>query len=154
MVLYGQMSREQSFHANQLYRAQLHNRVPNQAIENNAIYTAIAMLETQYSPHKSVAFPVRLESITPVEEPQARIPLGILAMKIVLLDQDFNDKQPQPFQAIVQDGLWHVNDAIPVDEAGTNPVTLGYFLVALPNDPEMHKFTDNDGKPDPRSISY
>jgi len=60
----------------------------------------------------------------------------------------------QPFEAIVQEGMWHVNNPIPVSEFNVKPVKIGYFLIAMPDDPQISKFIDTDDKNDPRSIPF
>ena len=155
MVLYGQMSLEQSFQDNEFYREQHKYRVPNRAIRDNAIFTALAPVEGLYLPYKSITFPVRVESVISVEEPQSQNPIGTVAMNMVLLDQDFRPRNIQPFEAIAQDGIWQVNEAIPVDddETGLN-VRMGYFLLDLPDDPQMRKLTNDNDEPDPHSIIF
>lgn len=148
------MSHEQSFpEGTSLYFDQQRNRVANSALQEHAIYTAFAKINDRTSDHTSVAFPVQIEHIQHVDEPQYKNSLGALAVHIILLDEDLTPMISKPFEAVVKEGMWHVNDPIPVSERNVEPVKVGYFLVAMPNDPQMSNFIDSDDKNDPRSIS-
>jgi len=149
------MSREQSFpDETSLYFDQQRNRVRNSALRDHAIYTAFAKIDDQTSDRTSVAFPVQIEQVRDVDEPQYEHSLGAIALNIILLDEDLHPMISRPYEAVVQEGIWHVNDPIPVSIFNVKPVKVGYFLVAMPDDPEMRKFIDNDDKSDPRGISF
>jgi len=149
------MSREQSFPEDTaLYFDQQRNRVRNSALREHTIYTAFAKIDDRTSDHTSVTFPVQVEHIQPVDEPQRKTFMGTIAIHMVLLDEDLTPMISQPFEAVVQEGMWHVNTPIPVSEFNVKPVKLGYFLIAMPDDPQMSKFIDTDDKNDPRSIPF
>lgn len=131
------MSAEFSFQLEDLFNNQQRNRVRNNAIRNGAIYTAFSKLQALYSPHEALAFPVRLESVPLFTDPQRRKPMARLAVNMVLLDEDFQPKNTQPLQALIEDGIWNVDQPIPVDEVGTKPIDSGYFLLSMPNDPSI-----------------
>jgi hypothetical protein len=141
------MSSEQSFQANdKLYFDQQRNRVRMDELRENAIYTAIARIKDRDATDMSVTFPVLVESLSHVDEPQFENSLGALAISIVLLDEDFRRKKMLPFEAVVHDDVWQVYTPIPIAESGTTAAYIGYFLRAMPDDPEISKFVDNDGK--------
>jgi len=130
------MAREQSFQTDdKLYFEQQRNRVHNDEIHEQAIYTALSKIKDSRSVYKSVAFPVRVESLIHVDEPQYENSLGTIAVQIVLLDQDFKPKDIQPFEAVMHEDMWHVHTPIPVAETGSTPARVGYFLLSMPDDP-------------------
>lgn len=130
------MAREQSFQSDdKLYFDQQRNRVHNDEISEQAIYTALSKIKGSNSVFKSVAFPVRVESIVYVDEPQYGHTMSAIALRIVLLDQDFKPKDVQPFEAVIHEDMWRVSTPIPVAESGATPARLGYFLLSMPDDP-------------------
>jgi len=148
------MSHEQSFPEDSaLYFDQQRNRVLNRALQEHAIYTAFAKIYDRNSEHTSVTFPVQIEYVQPVDEPQQTKFMGTVAINMILLDEDLSPMISKPYQAIVQEGMWHVNDPIPVSVSNVEPVKVGYFLVAMPNDPEISKFIDSNGTNDPHGTS-
>jgi len=144
------MSQEQSFPEDSaLYFDQQRNRVLNPALQEHAIYTAFAKIYERNSGHTSVAFPVQIEYIQPVDESQQKKFMGTVAINMVLLDEDLSPMISKPYQAIVQEGIWHVNEPIPVSRPNIEPVKLGYFLLAMPNDPDISQFIDSNDTNDP-----
>jgi len=147
------MSREFLYQFEKTYDEQQQNRVRNSALRDGEIYTAFSKLQARYSPHEALAFPVRLEAVPSLSDPHRRNPMATIAVNMVLLDQDFRPKNTEPLQAMIQDGIWEVKQPIPVNEVGTKPINTGYFLLAMPSDPQISQI-DIEGRTDPRSMGF
>ena len=121
-----------SFYDRDLYIRQQEKHVRNAAIREGEFYNAFSLLyEPEFSNHESVVFPVRM---------------GPLAMRMILLDEDFF-QTAGGIPGIIENGVWEVKRPIHI-EKGTPDVEQGYLLRRLPGDPRIdHVYKDRHADP-------
>lgn len=104
------------------------NRVRRPALDRGAIYTALSRIETRYSLDKAVAFPVTLETAPHTADSQNNGSMAGVAIRMILLDEDYRPKVAQSYAVTMQDGTWETERLIQIDEPGSKPIDVGYLL--------------------------
>jgi hypothetical protein len=143
---------EFSFHSKTRYATQEYNRVRSANIHEGEIYMAFSQLDPKKSKFEAVAFPVRLESVAFPQTDLTANPFATIAMRMILLDQDFQRAKVSSPSGLIENGNWSLRQPIEIQES-TQPIYEGYFVLSLPDDPSV-KRAQTDGKQDPHSIGY
>jgi hypothetical protein len=118
-----------SFYSNDEYAVEHRHRIPDNEIRNRGIYMALSRVAQR----GAVIFPVQLET-SPVTRPTTRNSLGLIPMRMSLLDGDFRPTATIPHDGNIQDGIWELEVPVTVhQDRKIEPLTRGFFLHQMPD---------------------
>ena len=138
-----------------LYEKHYSSRIKSHEIEADEVYTALAPIHGQTSPHEIVSFPVKFNHVYHPELPVKDDPTVTLGIRMALLTPDWRESVFKSFEGTVTDGVWKLADQVNT-RGGSKPIMRGFLLHSLPNDlfdnPSFLEGPDTDH--DPRTIVY